>query len=221
MERLFTDLLTEIEVLRKNFELAPTAVNEKYAGKRPSRSDLTELEEVLCSLDEAHVHLEELKAKPIENHKKEVSRWLAFFRELPEGAYGEFLFRKESNEVKYLNAIESAEFKNFGKVIDTLLQDSKISDLGRAKILHETFGIACDKSSNGEEYKITNSPVCRFCQSKKVYSWEPAFPPEVVDVEIAPVTHFHWKELTEKEKEKKIKLSIEPILANKKAYRII
>jgi len=126
--------------------------------------------------------------------------------------YGEFLVRTEKGETSYLHAISDSVFKE----VSVYLRDNPIlSDMdrvSRARVLHEIFGIACDLSIGGYEYKIGGNPVCPRCHSNRMYSWEPIYPPEILDIDIPLVTHLNWNKLTNDEKQSRIENALKQIL---------
>lgn len=129
--------------------------------------------------------------------------------------YGEFLLRTKTGEIEYLFAIDSSEFLEVGNIVDKFLENTGISELGRAKVLHQLFGITCDLASDGTEYKIGGKPICPKCGSNEMYSWEPIYPVEIVEVDVPHVTHERWNKLSDVEKQSKIEEAVKRVLADK------
>ena len=115
-------------------------------------------------------------------------------------SYGEFVMRSEHGELVYLSAIESEVYLAVGKMIDDNPKLKSLDEMDRATILQEIFGIACDLASDGTRYQITNPPICPNCQSNKMASWTPTYPPELVNEPVKSATHVSWNKLTDKEK---------------------
>lgn len=130
--------------------------------------------------------------------------------ELPGEPYGEFLLRS-NDDVAYLMALDSKEFKEFSQILESLPQLKGIDRVGYAKIMHKIFGVACDLALDGTMYQITNSPRCPHCMSHDISSWLPSNPPELVDVEVKMVTHKHWNKLSYVEKEELINNALKKV----------
>lgn len=131
--------------------------------------------------------------------------------------YGEFILRSANGEMRYLFAIESKEFLEVGNIVDELLSDNTISELGKAQVLHQIFGIACDPAPDKSEFKICGDPVCPSCQSNNMYSWEPAFSSEVDDEN---VYQFPWNKFDYSKKKILIREAVERVLKNKDKLNI-
>ena len=140
--------------------------------------------------------------------------------ELLGNPYGEFLLRSLCGEMRYLNAINSVVFSDAGKIVDQLLEKTQITDLGKAKVLHEIFGLACDLASDNTEFKICGNPICPQCHSNDMYSWIDVSHQEIVDIDVPDVTHEHWNKLSYSEKQFQINEAVEKFLADKDNKKI-
>ncbi|CAN5273902.1 hypothetical protein BH10PSE19_BH10PSE19_09640 [soil metagenome] len=123
--------------------------------------------------------------------------------ELPGEPYGEFLLRS-NDDVTYLMALDSNEFKEFFQILESLPQLKGLDRMEYAKIMHKIFGVACDLALDGTMYQITNSPRCPHCKSHNMASWMPSNPPALVDEEVKMVTYKHWDKLSYDEKKELI-----------------
>ncbi|MCA9046418.1 MAG: hypothetical protein KDA69_18980 [Planctomycetaceae bacterium] len=122
--------------------------------------------------------------------------------------YGEFLLRSESGETRYLNATLDHTFREVREFIEndpraTTLNQFKLSDL-----LHDVYGIACDKDSLGNEFRIGLKARCTHCDQRNITEWESVEPPEFVELEIPAVTHESWMKLDESEKQSRVSAAI-------------
>jgi len=114
--------------------------------------------------------------------------------------YGEFLMTSEHGELVYLCAIKSDVYLAVGDMIDANPKLKNLDEMDRATILQEIFGIACDLASDGTRYQINNPPICPNCQSNKMTSWTPTYPPEFVDEPVKSATYVSWNKLTDEER---------------------
>lgn len=120
--------------------------------------------------------------------------------ELLGNPYGEFMMRSSKGDIAYLYALNNTVFKEFGDMLELNPLISKMKSTEQAKILHRVFGWACDLSSDGGRYEITQKPPCPFCKECNIKYWGPTNPPEYIDLDIKPITHESWDRLTESEK---------------------
>jgi hypothetical protein len=117
---------------------------------------------------------------------------------LGENAYGEFLLRSKRGKLAYLNAIRDPTYKEVDGLLARLPSISRLSPIGRAKILRRVYGVvACDRDDDGSPFEIDAFPICPICRSSAISSWRFKSPPAFVDVEVPPVTHVEWGGLSE------------------------
>ncbi len=133
---------------------------------------------------------------------------------LPGFPYGEFLLRDDNGNLKYFLALESKEFIEIGEIVDLILKGFNLSDLSRVGVLHKIFGIFCDQYSKEYNYEI-GKKFCPDCHSKKIISWGPAHPGDVVDINVSSITFEKWNELTKGEKFNKVKIAVEDVMQHK------
>ena len=133
---------------------------------------------------------------------------------------GLFLFDNNSGDIVYLYAINDVAFKEISNILKNNNKTKNLSDMNRATILHKIFGLTCDVASDNTEFKITGKPVCPKCNSNKMYSWEPIYPIEIVEVDIPDVSHKHWNKLSDPEKKFRINEAVEKFLADKDNKKI-
>ena len=122
------------------------------------------------------------------------------------GVYAEFLLRSSSTDgVSYLDAMDDQTYEE----VDILLKsNSRLAGMSAnvlAKILQKCYGtIACDPDSNGNTFQIGAHPACPFCGSQSMTYWEVVEPPEYLEKNVPPVTHFNWLSMSDNEKAKKV-----------------
>lgn len=141
--------------------------------------------------------------------------------QIPDTSYGEFILRTERGEVSYLSAIDSDDFSEVSGMIATFLKGKGISELGRAQVLHQIFGIACDLSPGGYVYKIGEHPLCPECGNNNMHSWKPTDPPEIVELDLPSVTHDEWNSLAIFEKRSRVEKAVDEVLKRRRELRII
>lgn len=124
--------------------------------------------------------------------------------EVGELAYGEFLLRSPSGEMRCLNANLDDVFTEVEALLANDPQVRSLDAFRRADILNDVFGVACDPDSQGNEFRIGARQPCSHCGEHEIAEWESVEPPAYVDVNVPPVTHFRWQKLSQDEKLKRI-----------------
>lgn len=114
--------------------------------------------------------------------------------------YGEFLMRSEKGNIAYLSALDDKVFNEFADKLHAHPLLCTLERIEQSKILHRIFGLACDLSSDGTRYEITNKPVCAYCGKKHILTWGPPNPPEYIDLDIKCITHDKWNNLSDTDK---------------------
>lgn len=115
--------------------------------------------------------------------------------------YGEFLMRSNSGELAYLNASEDSVFKEFSSLFDANKKNTKhncTTIREEIQLIHDTFGFACDPAQDKTYFQISNKAPCPTCGRKEFQSWGPTKPPEFIELNIKPVTHANWNNLSQK-----------------------
>jgi hypothetical protein len=116
-------------------------------------------------------------------------------------AYGEFLLRSESGEMRHLNANLDPTFDEVDRLIRNDPRAAKLDKFRRADVLNYVFGITCDKDSLGNEFRIGLEARCLRCDERDIIEWESVEPPKYIDLEVPAVTHEAWSTLQETEKQ--------------------
>ncbi len=124
--------------------------------------------------------------------------------EINEFAYGEFLMRSESGEMRYLNALSDDVFMEVRALLGDDPRVSSFNRSQRAEILIEIYGVACDVDLKGDLFRIGAEPCCSICHQRSIEEWKASEPPRYVDVDVIPVSYKDWKALTEQEKRMRI-----------------
>ena len=125
--------------------------------------------------------------------------------EIGGGGYGGFLLRSASGETAYLNAIQDQVYEEVDQLLAVCPETSNMRSLERAKVLQRIFGeVACDKASDGSSFVLGAHPPCPKCGSQEMAAWEFKTPTELVDVQVAPVTHMGWSQLSPAEKQGRV-----------------
>ncbi len=118
--------------------------------------------------------------------------------EIPSETYGDFLLRSETpGETRYLAALTDCTYDEVDAIASADAAVASQTAHQRAKILRAIYGqVACDPDSNGRFFNIGLHPVCPSCGGQISSSWEFMEPPEFVNVNIPPVTHTAWNEMS-------------------------
>jgi predicted RNA-binding Zn-ribbon protein involved in translation (DUF1610 family) len=128
---------------------------------------------------------------------------------LGETAYGEFLLWSENGGVAYLNAFQDPTYKEVDNLIKVHPKTAGLQPLNQAKVLRRVYGkLACDRGRNGEIFSMDSSFPCPVCGSQKIASWEFPSPPIFIEVDVQPVSHFAWSNLTDQEKRELLDLEL-------------
>lgn len=116
-------------------------------------------------------------------------------------AYGEFLLRSEGRRTEaYLNAITDPTYQEVDALVKAHSKVAGMRSSEAADVLRKIFGVACDPDSDDTEFQIGRRPRCPSCGGEPDY-WEATEPPEIVEKELAPVTHERWSRMNAQEKE--------------------
>lgn len=123
---------------------------------------------------------------------------------LSDFAYGQKLvFLKDSTQIGFVNFIEDEVYNEYidivNRVIGVTEKNEKIMEFVQA-----SFGITCDRINNREVDFSCSQKKCLFCGSDK-FERNMIEPESLVDVEISEITHKAWRNLSEEQKEFKVK----------------
>ena len=132
--------------------------------------------------------------------------------EIREYAYGEFLLRSNSGEIRYLNAILDGVFSEVDSLISLDSRVITFDKFRRAELLHDIFGLACDPDSTGGIFRICRNPRCPACELDSVAEWESTEPPRYIDIDVPEVSHLEWEELNDDEKNARIRRALNSLL---------
>lgn len=115
-------------------------------------------------------------------------------------AYGEFLLRSEGKRTEaYLNAVADPVYREVDALIKAHPKVAKMRSSEAADVLQKIFGVACDPDLDDTEFQIDRLPRCSACGGEPDY-WEATEPPEIVEKELAPVTHERWSRMNAQER---------------------
>lgn len=99
-------------------------------------------------------------------------------------------------------------FQEVGDLVDKFLEPLGKEEWKRAQCFDSVFGIACDPAPSGYQYDFTGKISCPICGSSNV-SYGPDDPPQVEMLDLAPVTHNAWQQLSETEKRERIREALQ------------
>lgn len=134
--------------------------------------------------------------------------------DLSDFAYGEFILRNNSSEVRYLNSFEDVTFDEICHLVKSNQHISIDKNVDESDMIHFVYSITCDRSTDNSPFRIDQLPKCPICK-EDVDDWgDLPLGPE--DVEILPVTHYQWNKLTQEERAVKINEAIEEFLQKEK-----
>lgn len=120
---------------------------------------------------------------------------------LPPGAYGEFLLRSERRgALAYVEATSDPVYEEVDRIVKAHPRLLQKNPTAAASILWAVFGIACDPDVDGSSFVVNRMPTCPVCNVDRPSYWEFTEPPEIVDVNVVPVTHARWERLTADER---------------------
>lgn len=120
--------------------------------------------------------------------------------EIDEFAYGEFLMRSGSGEIRYLNANLDEVFKEVDSILETDSRFASLDKFQKADVLHSIFGIACDRDCDNEYFQIGAKPPCPRCAKQMISEWVGTNPLRYVDIDLIPISHDEWINLDGAEK---------------------
>lgn len=114
------------------------------------------------------------------------------------GSYGEFVMYGAAIKAgpAYLFALEDPVYREVSALIDELPETRGRSELQRADLLQEVFGVACDPAPDGSRYKI-GFPPCPTCGTHKLDTWSVL---DAYNGPVLPVTHQAWNAASKAQK---------------------
>lgn len=122
-------------------------------------------------------------------------------RALSDFAYGEFLLRSDSGEIRYLNVFADGTFVEVRDIVRELQPNDNLDGCPCSNAVQEIYGAAaCDPDERGGSFGITKRVSCPACGSDAVSSRVLEGELNVVQVEVPPVTHALWTDLNADEK---------------------
>lgn len=122
--------------------------------------------------------------------------------DLPLDSYGEFLLRDESGRsLAYVNAFLDPTFVEVANLLMQIPETRHLSSGRRTDLLHRLYGaVACDPDADGQPLRVGQHPCCPICSSTVMRCWDEVVPVELVEVDVACVTHVGWQALSEAER---------------------
>lgn len=124
------------------------------------------------------------------------------FPGLPDSAYGEFvLWSKSGQHAAYLNAFDDGAFRCLGESLRSL----GVPDMRRADLQQRLYGeLICDPSPDGSRYQLGGFPACPCCGNQDGLVWEPSDGTATINV----ASHVYWDQLSEEEKQARIRAAV-------------
>ncbi|WP_154662579.1 hypothetical protein [Solimonas flava] len=116
-------------------------------------------------------------------------------------SYGEFLMRSERGAEAYLNASQDLTYSEISEAIRRHSAVARLKARKQAEVVQAIFSSLCDEDSDGSEFRIGRLPACPYCGATQISHWEATEPPQLVEKELAAVTHKKWDGLSAAEKE--------------------
>jgi len=93
-------------------------------------------------------------------------------------------------------------FQEVGDLVDQFLKPLG-EEWKRAQCFDSVFGVACDPAPSGYRYDFTGRIPCPICGSSNV-SYGPDDLPQVEILDLAPVTHNAWQQLSYEDKQEQL-----------------
>ncbi len=134
--------------------------------------------------------------------------------DIHEGAYAEFILRNgKGDQLRHLNAIDDSSYDEVAQILECCEHVSTLSENQQSDLLQHIFGVACDPANDGSEFQIDNKPKCPSCDSVNTILCGPTNPVETEEIDILPVEHTIWNQITTLEKKKKVELVVHQALS--------
>jgi hypothetical protein len=114
----------------------------------------------------------------------------------------------DPQELGLLDGLHDPVIKEVAKLVDDFLKPLNKKDWQRLRCFNSVFGVACDPSPSGYQYDFTGKIRCPACSSANV-SYGPESPPKVEVVDLHPVTHNDWQQLSKTEKRERIRNALQ------------
>lgn len=115
--------------------------------------------------------------------------------EMLESTYGEFLLRGKSGALSYVNAMQDSTFSEVSEASKNSLELRGKQVRDQSRIVHLMFGLTCDPDVDGAHPQIEKRPLCPHCGCDNSDGWVATEPPELIRLDVPPVSHEKWNRL--------------------------
>ena len=125
--------------------------------------------------------------------------------DVPHALYGEFLLRSHgAGRMAFLDGLGDEPFQEVAALVEAHTGTERSSGV-LGGLLHGVYGaVACDPDQDGNAYHLNLNAPCPHCASQQIKARKVRDPIEVVEVEVAPVTHLEWDALGPEERARRV-----------------
>jgi hypothetical protein len=113
--------------------------------------------------------------------------------DVPHALYGEFLLRSHgAGRMAFLDGLGNEPFQEVAALVEAHVGGESSSGV-LGGLLHGVYGaVACDPDQDGNAYHLNLNAPCPHCGSQQIKARKVRDPIEIVEVDVAPVTHTAW-----------------------------
>jgi hypothetical protein len=125
--------------------------------------------------------------------------------DVPHALYGEFLLRSHgAGRMAFLDGLGDEPFQEVAALVEAHTGAERSSGV-LGSLLHGVYGaVACDPDQDGNAYHLNLNAPCPHCASQQIKARKVRDPIEVVEVDVAPVTHAAWEAMSPQERAQRV-----------------
>ena len=110
-----------------------------------------------------------------------------------QSAYGEFLLRSGGRGTEaYLDAKQDPIYREVSDSVKHHPLAAQLRAIKQGELVQKVFGITCDPDTDGSDFQTWRKPKCPYCGVDKPSRWEATEPPELIEMDLPPITHNQW-----------------------------
>jgi hypothetical protein len=125
--------------------------------------------------------------------------------DMPAALYGEFLLRSHgAGRMASLDGIGDEPFQEVAALVEAHTGAERATGV-LGSLLHGVYGaVACDPDEDGNAFHLNLNAPCPHCASQQIKARKVRDPIEIVDVDVAPVTHATWDAMSPQERARSV-----------------
>ena len=132
--------------------------------------------------------------------------------DVPHALYGEFLLRSHgAGRMAFLDGLADDAFQEVAALVEAHTGAERSSSV-LGGLLHGVYGaVACDPDPDGNAYHLNLNAPCPHCASQQIKARKVRDPIEIVEVDVASVTHEAWEAMEPEERVRRVGKQLEAL----------